>query len=54
VRIGGGRGYGERDVYRRHHRGGYGVVIGGGGCRTVVVKKRIGYRVVIKKIRRCY
>jgi len=44
-------GVGDRG-YRRGH--GYGVVVHGGGCRTVVVKKRIGYRVVIKKIRRCY
>ena len=52
VRIGGG---GGRDVIygRRHRMGGVGVLVGG-GCRTVVVKQRIGYRVVIKKIRRCY
>jgi hypothetical protein len=37
-----------------HRRPGYGVVVRGGGCRTVVVKKRVGYRVVIKKMRRCY
>jgi hypothetical protein len=51
VRVGGGE---RRYGYRYGHRRGYGVVVHGGGCRTVVVKKRIGYRVVIKKIRRCY
>lgn len=55
----GGRGGVDVDVRARggrYYRGGhrYGVVIGGGGCRTVIVKKRIGHRVVIKKIRRCY
>jgi hypothetical protein len=59
VGVGGDRGYGRgyrggRDVIYGHRRHGYGVVVGGGGCRTVVVKKRIGYRVVIKKMRRCY
>jgi hypothetical protein len=50
VRIGGDRGYGRG---YGHRRPGFRVGIGG-GCRTVVVKKRIGYRVVIKKIHRCY
>jgi hypothetical protein len=59
VRIGGGdRGYGRggggRAMIYGHRRPGYGVVVRGGGCRTVVVKKRVGYRVVIKKMRRCY
>jgi hypothetical protein len=58
VGVGGDRGYGRggggRAVIYGHRRPGYGVVVRGGGCRTVVVKKRIGYRVVIKKMRRCY
>jgi len=49
VRVGGGdRGY------RYGHRRGYGVYVHGGRCRTVIVKKRIGYHVVIKRIRRCF
>jgi hypothetical protein len=60
VRIGGGdRGYGRgyggsRTTIYGHRRPGYGVYVGGGRCRTIIVKKRIGYRVVIKRIRRCY
>jgi hypothetical protein len=44
---------GDRDGYRyrRHHRHGVGLYIG--GCRTIIVKKwRHGHR-VIKRIRRC-
>jgi hypothetical protein len=58
VRIGGGdRGYGRghgRDVIYGHRRPGYRIGIGGGGCRIVVVKRRIGHRVIIKKMKRCY
>jgi hypothetical protein len=36
---------------RRRHRMGVGVMVG--GCRMVVVKRRFGGHVVIKKIRRC-
>lgn len=58
VRDGGRYGYrGPRVGYResvRVRRGPrFGVIVRGGGCRTVIVKKRMYGRVVIKKIRRC-
>jgi hypothetical protein len=38
-------------MFERRHRMGVGVMVR--GCRMVVVKRRFGGHVVIKKIRRC-
>jgi hypothetical protein len=47
VRIRSGEGY----RYRRHHREGF--YVGGGGCRTIVIKKHYHGRTVIRRIHRC-